>query len=63
MRPFKLFKHLVFILLIALAVFAYWFVPKYSFVKNNPGYCTHLTAQIYYCGIDANLESMFKTDK
>lgn len=41
-------------------VFLYWFLPKYSFVQKNPGYCANLTKNLYYCGDGTDLQSLFK---
>jgi len=59
-----MFKHfkVIFYILIALAiVFLYWFLPIYSLVHKNPGYCANLTTHLYYCGNEAGggLEKMF----
>lgn len=49
-----------FYVLIALAVYGLiWFMPKYSYVQKNPGYCTNLTKHLYYCGTKADLQSVF----
>jgi len=55
-RLLKLFFYAVIILIIG---FLYWFLPKYSFVSKNPGYCVNLTSHIYYCGNNAGLEKLF----
>lgn len=38
-----------------------WFMPKYSYVQKNPGYCANLTEHLYYCGTEADLKQMFET--
>jgi hypothetical protein len=43
----------------ATIIFLYWFLPKYSLVQKNPGYCAPLTDHLYYCGTEADLGSMF----
>lgn len=55
---FRTIKYLVYALIIATLVFLYWFMPKYSYVKKNPGFCTQLTKNLYYCGDAA--ENFFK---
>ncbi len=59
----KTLKRLLIVLLVLAAVFLYWFLPKYSFVRKNPGYCTNLTSHIYYCGSQAGLDRLFDTVK
>ena len=59
----KFLKRLFILLLILAAVFLYWFLPKYSFVRKNPGYCTNLTSHIYYCGNQAGLDKLFNVTK
>lgn len=57
----KITKYL-FYLLIALLIWAlFWFLPKYSYVQKNPGYCANLTEHLYYCGTQADLKQMFET--
>jgi hypothetical protein len=57
---FKFTKYIFYGILILIAAFLYWFLPKYSFVHKNPGYCVNLTKNLYYCGSDAGLDSLFK---
>jgi hypothetical protein len=57
---FKSLKYLFYALLILAVLFLYWFLPKYSFIHKNPGYCTNLTSHIYYCGNQAGLDRLFK---
>lgn len=59
----KTLKILFYLLVIGLAAFLYWFLPKYSFVHKNPGYCTNLTANLYYCGNNADLDKFFNLGK
>ena len=59
----KFLKRLFILLLILAAVFLYWFLPKYSFIHKNPGYCVNLTSHIYYCGNSAGLDKLFGTSK
>jgi len=56
-------KRLFYLVLILVAVFLYWFLPKYSFVHKNPGYCTNLTKYLYYCGNNAGLDTFFNITK
>ncbi len=60
---FKIGKLLLYAVIILAVIFLYWFLPKYSFVKKNPGFCTNLTNNIYYCGTKADLNSLFETSK
>ena len=55
----KLLKRVFIGILILAGIFLYWFLPKYSFVSKNPGYCVNLTAHIYYCGNNAGLDKIF----
>lgn len=55
----KKLKYLFYLLIIIIIAFLYWFLPKYSFVAKNPGYCVNLTTNIYYCGNNANLDKLF----
>ncbi len=66
-----MFKHLLgnqmlkalkigfYILVILVIAFLYWFLPKYSFISKNPGYCVNMAPHIYYCGNDAGLDKLF----
>lgn len=56
---FKFLKILFYILIAAGIVFLYWFLPKYSFINKNPGYCVNLTSHLYYCGNQAGLDKLF----
>lgn len=56
---FKVAKWFIYLLVIAGIAFIFWFLPKYSFVQKNPGFCTNLTEHLYYCGTSADLKSMF----
>jgi hypothetical protein len=53
-------KFLIYGIIIAAVIFLYWFLPKYSFVQKNPGYCAPLTDHLYYCGSGADLQGLFK---
>lgn len=57
---FRTLKYFFYALVIALVVFLYWFLPKYSFVQKNPGYCANLTTHLYYCGSQTDLQTLFK---
>ena len=57
----RITKYVIY-LLIALAIWGlFWFLPKYSYVQKNPGYCANLTKHLYYCGTQADLKQMFET--
>ncbi len=56
---FRLIKFILYVLIALAILFLYWFLPKYSFVSKNPGYCANLTAHIYYCGNNAGLDKLF----
>lgn len=57
----RLAKYALYVL-IAVAIYGlFWFMPKYSYVQKNPGYCTNLTQHLYYCGTQADLKSTFET--
>jgi len=60
---FKSFKHLLYLLIILAVAFLYWFLPKYSYINKNPGYCVNLTKNIYYCGNNAGLDKLFEVGK
>ena len=55
----KLFKALLYILIGAVILFLYWFLPKYSYINKNPGYCVALSKNLYYCGNNASLDRFF----
>jgi len=59
----KMIKHIIYLFVIILILFLYWFLPKYSFVKKNPGFCANLTEHLYYCGTEAQLDNLFNTIK
>jgi hypothetical protein len=56
---FRIIKYLGYAAIVGLIVFMYWFLPKYSFIQKNPGYCVPLSEHFYYCGTDANMQGMF----
>ena len=55
----KHLKIIFYLLIAALIVFLYWFLPKYSFVHKNPGYCVNLSSHLFYCGNQAGLDKFF----
>ena len=59
----KHFKYLIYFIILLIIIFLYWFLPKYSFVAKNPGYCVNLTKNIYYCGNQAGLDKLFNQSK
>jgi len=59
----KRFKYFFYLLIILLIAFLYWFLPKYSFINKNPGYCVNLTKHLYYCGNEAGLDKLFNIGK
>lgn len=59
----KIAKYLVYLGIIAIIAGLFWFLPKYSYVQKNPGYCANLTKHLYYCGTQADLKKMFETTK
>lgn len=58
---FKIAKLLVYVGIAAVILGLFWFLPKYSYVQKNPGYCANLTEHLYYCGSQADLKQMFNT--
>lgn len=57
----KIAKYALYVLIAAAIWGLFWFLPKYSYVQKNPGYCVNLTKHLYYCGTKADLKSMFET--
>ena len=55
----RLLKFCLYLLLASIIIFLYWFLPKYSFIAKNPGFCVPLTKNIYYCGSQAALDKLF----
>ena len=55
----KILKIVFYIVIVIAIIFLYWFLPKYSYVSKNPGYCVNLTSHIYYCGNNAGLDKLF----
>lgn len=56
LRTLKIFFYIIIVLLL---LFLYWFLPKYSYIQKNPGYCVNLTSHLYYCGNNAGLDKLF----
>jgi len=56
---FKFLKIFFYVVIVLVIGFLYWFLPKYSFVSKNPGYCVNLTQHLYYCGNQAGLDKLF----
>ena len=56
----RLLKYLLYIVVAAVILFLIWFLPKYSYVQENPGYCVNLTKNLYYCGNESDLKQMFE---
>ena len=57
---FKIAKYLMYVGIAALIWGLFWFMPKYSYVQDNPGYCVNLTKNLYYCGSQADVKEMFE---
>lgn len=60
---FHLAKYLFYAVVVGVVVFLFWFMPKYSYVQKNPGYCVNLTEHLYYCGTESDLEAVFNKTK
>jgi hypothetical protein len=58
---FRITKYLVYLVIAAIVLILFWFLPKYSYVQKNPGYCVNLTEHLYYCGTEADLMEVFET--
>ncbi len=56
----KIAKYVVYLSIAVLIIGLFWFMPKYSYVQKNPGYCVNLTEHLYYCGSKANVKEMFE---
>lgn len=61
MRP--LLKTLFYLAIAGVVWLLFWFLPKYSFVSKNPGYCAQLTTHLYYCGTESQLDQLFGQDQ
>ncbi len=55
----KFLKLILYLAIGGAVLFLYWFLPKYSFINKNPGYCVALTKNLYYCGNNAALDTFF----
>lgn len=56
---FHIAKYVFYLVVIAMVVFLVWFLPKYSYVQKNPGYCVALTNNLYYCGNESNIADVY----
>lgn len=56
---FKFLKFFFYAILVGGGIFLYWFLPKYSYIQKNPGYCTQLSEHLYYCGTAADMKGVF----
>ncbi len=62
-KMFHLTKYLFYLIIAAIIIGLVWFLPKYSYVQKNPGYCVNLTKHLYYCGTDSDLKEVFNETK
>lgn len=60
---FKLLKYFFYAVIFLILYFLYWFLPKYSYIHKNPGFCVNLTSHLYYCGNNAELDKLFDVGK
>lgn len=60
---FKLLKFIIYAIVIAVIATYVWALPKLNFIKKNPGFCTQLTHNLYYCGDKADAQKLFETSK
>lgn len=60
---FKIIKLLIYAAIIAAIVGYFWILPKLEFIKKNPGFCTQLTNNLYYCGDGADIKNLFNEKK
>lgn len=60
---FRIAKYLFYVLVVGVVVFLVWFLPKYSYVQKNPGYCVALTQNFYYCGNESNIADVYDSAK
>lgn len=60
---FRFLKYFFYLIVILFVIFLYWFIPKYSFISQNPGYCVNLTSHLYYCGNNAQWDKFFGAPK
>lgn len=59
----KKIKYLFYLFILLFLLFLYWFLPKYSYIAKNPGYCVALTKNLYFCGNNAGLDNLFGEQK
>ena len=60
---FHIAKYVFYLVVIAVVIFLVWFLPKYSYVQKNPGYCVALTQNLYYCGAESNISEIYNDGK
>ncbi len=60
---FKIVKYIIYIAIIATIAGYFWALPKLDFIKKNPGFCTQLTHNLYYCGDKADAKQMFEASR
>lgn len=60
---FKISKYIFYIIVALIIAGLIWFLPKYSYVQKNPGYCVNLTTHLYYCGDQSNINQVFELNK
>jgi hypothetical protein len=56
-------KYLFYLIVIGSVIFLVWFLPKYSYIQKNPGYCVALTKNLYYCGDKSNIGEIYNDGK
>jgi len=59
----RLLKIMFWTLFILAALFLYWFLPKYNYIKSNPQFCINITSNLYYCGTHSNIQSVYNIFK
>lgn len=57
MRLIKIFFWLLFL---AVFLFLFWFMPKYAYIRRNPGFCVQLVSRLYFCGEQSGMNDLFK---
>ncbi len=62
-QMFRIAKYVFYAVVVGVVVFLVWFLPKYSYVQKNPGYCVALTQNLYYCGTDSNIADVYGSTK
>lgn len=58
---FHIAKYVFYLVVVGVVIFLVWFLPKYSYVQKNPGYCVALTANFYYCGTESNIADVYNS--